>query len=379
MLKIGGAAKRLPVKSYSRWWLRMAVLACPFLLMGADSGCVFTPTADTIVTTGTVKIEGRIAEFDSNGKFVAWHDGTVTLNVNGTNLASVATVSQKWTYPSVALKAGVNRIKGTTSRGPGGTIKGTIQEFVLERRTDLNATGEQKVFFDWSDAGIDDILQDIAKLSLNPDPSAADLTAFAADVRDGVKTFVLNAYKGTKVTLAGAAGPGVHVIKFFGNSYTVCGLYGESPGDFKNTNKTQTSNIYLNTFRCAAQPQTPGGTDSRLLTETPARATDSLAQRVKDISTFIGRTAAHEFGHSLGLTAEGDVLVGLHGCEGMHNCSGYESTLPIDRFDDGHYMMDPGPKSKLHARIGQENTTTRKEQMPRFNAYNRSYLLIVVQ
>jgi PKHD-type hydroxylase len=50
-------------------------------------------------------------------------------------------VNKEWTYASVALKVGINRIKGTTSRSQGGTtINGTIPEFVLERRTDLSAT-----------------------------------------------------------------------------------------------------------------------------------------------------------------------------------------------------------------------------------------------
>ena len=367
----------------SRWAVRIAVLASPLLLMGADSGCVSRPTPDTIVTTGTVKIQGNIMELDSSGEFVALHDGKVTLNVNGTNLASVTTVNKEWTYASVALKVGINRIKGTTSRSQGGTtINGTIPEFVLERRTDLSATGEQKVFLDWSDAGTADILKDIAKLSLSPTPSAADLDAFAANVKDGIKIFVENAYKGTNVTIVGSTGPNVHVIKFVGTSYSTCGLYGQSPGDFKNTIKAQTSKVYLNSFKCQAQPLTPGGTDSPLLTKTPARSTDTLAQRVRDISVFIGRTAAHEFGHSLGLTEEGEA--GLHGCEGMHNCLTYEGGLPVDRFDDGHYMMDPGPRSKLYARIGQAHSgetssTGRKEKLPRFDAYGLSYLKIVLQ
>jgi hypothetical protein len=113
--------------------------------------------------------------------------------------------------------------------------------------------------------------------------------------------------------------------------------------------------------------------DNRLINQTAATKNDTIAQRVIDVGTFIGRTAVHEFGHSLGLTNEGN----LHGCEGTHNCEAYDAANPSDRFDNGHYIMDPGPKSTIWARIGQANSTERKAKVPKFNSYNKSYLNII--
>jgi hypothetical protein len=187
-------------------------------------------------------------------------------------------------------------------------------------------------------------------------------------VRAGIKDFVIKAYSGIDVVEVAASGADVHEIQFHGENS--CGLYGQSPGDWKNQTKAQVSHIYVGTFKCVAVD------DNKLLTETPAKKTDSLQTRITDISTFIGRTAAHEFGHSLGLTSEGATK--LNGCEGSHNCEAYDAANPSDRFDSGHYMMDPGPKSLLYARIGQDSATVRDPKKPRFNNYNRSYLKLIL-
>lgn len=346
--------------------LYVGLFASLAVLMGADKGCVTSPTIDTIVTTSPIKVEGNISEFNAAGSFVANHDGNVRLNVNGINLPSVTTVSKAWKYDRVNLNIGVNRIRGTTERA--GPVTGVIPEFIIERKTDLSSRGEQKVYFDWSDAGIDTMLKNMATHTLEPDPGAADLNSFVTQVKSGVENFVKKAYTGITITVVAASGAEVHTIKFYGNSYNRCGLYGVSDADYKNATKQQTSSIYIKAFECKVAD------DNALLTSTPAKTTDTMATRVTDIATFIGRTAAHEFGHSLGLVAESALL---HGCDGWHNCDAYDTANPADRFDSGHYIMDPGLKSVLYARIGQANATTRKSQPPKFNAYNRSYLDII--
>lgn len=336
--------------------------------IGADKGCVTQPPVDTIVMTDKVTIKGNISEFDATGKFIQTFEGSVTLKVNGAALPTVNTINKVWKVNNVPLNLGVNRVTGTTSRsGSGGTVTGTIPEFIYERKSDLSDRGQQKVFLDWSSSGINDKLKQIATHTLNGPVSGADQNAFVTGVKEGVKQFVIKAYKGKDVVVVSAPGADVHVIKFHGEDS--CGLYGESPGDYKNLIKAQQSEIYIGTFKCVVVD------DDRLLTQTPAKKTDSLVQRIKDISTFIGRTSAHEFGHSLGLTAEGESK--LHGCEGFHNCEAYDTSMPTDRFDTGHYIMDPGPKSPLYARIGVASATDRKAKLPRFNAYNASYLGII--
>jgi hypothetical protein len=192
------------------------------------------------------------------------------------------------------------------------------------------------------------------------------LNSFVADVKAGISSFFTNAYSGTAVSLVGAPGAGIHRVKFHG--YDSCSLYGQSPGDYLNTVKGQTTDIYVGTFKCVMVDY------AELIASTPAELTDPLATRVQDVATAIGRTVAHEVGHSLGLTADG---VRLHGCEGMHNCEAYDDSNPSDRFDNGHHIMDPGPKSEMYARIGLSNPTTRVALRPYFERYGRSYVKII--
>ncbi len=247
------------------------------------------------------------------------------------------------------------------------TVNGTIPAFILERKTDLSSVGEQKVFFDWSGAGINDKIKAMATHTLNGPLSAADLNTFVTGVKDKVATFFKGAYDGQSVTLVNAAGSGVHTVKFIGKDS--CNLYGQSPVDYKNTDKTQASEIYIGTFWCVVVDK------DDLLNETPAQKTDTLQTRIGDIGTYIGRTVAHEVGHSLGLVAQGDSK--LHGDVGWHNNQAYDDANPSDRADSGRYIMDPGESSVLYARIGQcDPDLPRNTCTPHFNAYNKSYFKI---
>jgi hypothetical protein len=346
-----------------------ALVLIPFgiMFMGADKGCVTSPAPDSIVVSNP-KVQGNISEFDASDNFVATHDGSARLNVNAVWLPWVATVDKTWTYNSVALNNGVNLLSGSTFRVSGGFfVFGTIPQFIYEKKTDLASQGQQKVFLDWSDAGIDDQIKAIAVHTLTGPLSAADQNAFVAGVKDKVASFFTSAYSGQNVVLVAADGPDVHRVFYHGEDS--CDLYGSSPLDYKNLNKHQVSNVYIGSFKCTVVD------DDELLTSTPALLSDTMATRIADIGIFIGRTTAHEVGHSLGLVAEGDTL--LHGCEGGHNCEAYDNANPADRFDIGHHIMDPGPKSELFARIGQANATTRQSQTPIFEAYGKSYLEII--
>jgi hypothetical protein len=344
------------------------LLPATLIMMGADKGCVSKPTVDTIVTTSPIEVKGGIQYIDSTGN-VTLQDGKAQLRVNASWLAEVSTADQVWTYPAVALQNGVNTLDGKTRRWNGlFWVNGVIDPFLLERRNDIPSTGQQKVWFNMTHFNINNQLTAIANHTLNGPLSAADLNTFTTGVRAGIKDFVLKAYSGVDIVEVFAAGPDVQEIQFHGENS--CSLYGQSPGDFKNQIKAQVSHIYVGTFKCVVVD------DDKLLTETPAKKTDTLQTRITDISTFIGRTAAHEFGHSLGLVAEGNAQ--LKGCEGMHSCEAYDAANPSDRFDSGHYIMDPGPKSTLHARIGQADPVNRDPQKPRFCNYDRSYLKIIL-
>jgi|GEM_PF-4577999 len=342
----------------------------PFVLlfgMGATyRGCTFEPiNNDFLTTASTVNVTGTIAEFNDAGKWVKNHAGQARLKSGSTYLTGwINTDGTTYKFENVALNNGVNILSGDVrfQDTNGNWIASTIPQILIEKKTDLSDRGVQKVFFDWSDAGIDELLKGMATHTLNKTFTAAELNQFATDVKAKVESFFKQSYNGLNIQFVAASGDDVHTIKFFGDER--CDLYGESPGDYKNQNKVQTSKIYIATFHCVVVD------DNRLIEQTAATKDDSVEQRVTDLGLFIGRTATHEFGHSLGLTNEGN----LHGCEGTHNCESYDNSNPSDRFDNGHYMMDPGPKSTIWARIGQANSTERKTKLPKFNSYNKSYL-----
>ncbi len=348
------------------------LLAVLLMLSGIGAtfkGCVYNPAQkDFLTTDGTVQLQGTITEFNDAGKFVKNYPGQVRLKRNGTYLSAWQnTDGTVWDYPSVALVNGVNTLNGDVrfQNASGVWINGQIPSLLIERKTDLSARGDQKVFLDWSDTKVDTLIKDMAQKTLDKTFTAAELNTFVSDVKNRVVTFFNAAYSGTSVTLVAAAGTDIHTIKFDGADR--CDYYGQSPIDYKNQTKTQTSNIYVGTFHCVVVD------DNRLVNGTAAEKSDTVAQRVNDLGVFIGRTATHELGHSLGLTDESN----LHGCEGTHNCEAYDVSNPSDRFDNGHYIMDPGPKSTIWARIGVESSTTRNAQVPKFNSYNQSYLDII--
>ena len=348
------------------------LLAVLFMLSGLGAtfkGCVYNPVQkDTLSTAATVQIQGTITEFNDAGKFVKNYTGQVRLKKNGVYVSDWQnTDGTSWDYPSVALSSGMNIFNGDVrfQNASGAWVNGVIPSILIEKKTDLSSRGEQKVFLDWSDSNVDALIKDMATKTLDHVFTDAELNTFVADVKSRIVSFFNSAYTGTKVSLVNAAGTDVHTMKFM--STDRCDFYGESPGDYRNQNKTQTSNIYIGTFHCIVVD------DNSLISDTAAAKTDTVAQRVNDLGVFIGRTVAHELGHSLGLADE----TNLHGCEGMHNCEAYDVTNPSDRFDNGHYIMDPGGKSTMWARIGVESSTTRNAQLPKFNSYNRSYLDII--
>jgi hypothetical protein len=356
-------------KTHNRWlggvWASLAMVS----LCGFDRGCATSPRTDTLVTSSAVAVEGTLGEYTASGSFQNLVEGYVRLNVNGSNLAWVATNSSKiWSYSSVGLNPGVNVLKGTTYRTVAGSaVWGNVLPYILEYKNDLPNRGQQKVFLNWYDANADTHLKAIASHTLNGPLSAADLNAFVAGVKSKIAEYVSARYAGTQITLVNASGVDVHTVNLNGSN--TCSLYGQSPGDYKNLNKQQTSTIYIGTFKCVIVDY------NEMLSSTAAKKTDAMDVRITDVATMIGRTVAHEVGHSLGLTAEGSQL---HGCEGMHNCEAYDEANPSDRFDHGHYIMDPGPKSTVYARMGLANgSSVRKKQTPVFDAYGKSYLKII--
>lgn len=340
------------------------------LSMGASyKGCFLEPIEkDLLTTAGSFSFTGTISEFNEAGKWTKNHNGQARLKKNGSYVTNwVNTVSGTYKFENMALSSGVNVFTGDVRfQEANGVWKiGVIPEVLVERKTDLSSRGTQKVYLDWTDSKNNNLIKEMGEETLNHSFTTAELDQFVVDVKNKIRNFIGSSYNGVNIQFVSASGTDVHTIKFYGDER--CDLYGQSPGDYKNQTKQQTSSIYTATFHCVIVD------DNRLINNTAATKNDTVDQRVTDIANFIGRTAAHEMGHSLGLTSEAH----LHGCEGMHNCEAYDNANPSDRFDNGHYIMDPGPKSNIAARIGQANSSERKTKTSKFNSYNKSYLKII--
>jgi hypothetical protein len=105
---------------------------------------------------------------------------------------------------------------------------------------------------------------------------------------------LLRAYEGFDVTDASDDSADVHTLDllassddFFGHSLYVCG----------NLQLHQQSDVLVGTYR------------STMVTEfllwAPMRKDDNLQMRIEDVAAALGRTSAHELGHSLGFVGSG--------------------------------------------------------------------------
>jgi len=342
--------------------IALSLLALVPVILGADSARVVKPAPDTLVVGSATSVTGIYV--DETGNAV---DGEIDILANGVDMGPVRTVGGVWSYPSVPLQLGLNIFTGSTLRlTPEGASSGSLAPFLLEQRNDLVARGRQDVFLDFADPEFDGLMREIALATLEPDPAPERLDAFAALVREEIGRYLDLVYSGNDVVRVDAMGPEVQRIHF--DSTTLApGLFGESPLDFLNERKDDVSTIYITTFKTTVVDE------NLLLIATPALESDSLEQRARDVATLIGRTAAHELGHSLGLVVATER--GLKGCGGSHNCPAYDLRLPLaNRFEDGHFIMDPGEQSALFARAGFANRIERAPRLPVFNSYNKSYI-----
>jgi hypothetical protein len=343
----------------------LPLLALVPVMLGADLTCATRPLPDSIVQSASTPLTGVVLDENLNPV-----EAQIDVFVSNEPLGPVQTVGGTWSYAAVPLRPGLNTIFGITQREtPDGPVVGTLSPFLLERRNDIVDAGRQDVFLDFTDPNFDGLMRAIAVATLEPDPGPAQLDAFAQRVKDEIARYVDLAYVGNAVVRVPASGPDVHRIHF--DATTIMpSLLGESPLDFNSEVKAEVSTIFVTSFKTALVEE------NRLLIATPALESDGLEQRVVDIATLIGRTAAHELGHSLGLVVATER--GLKGCGGSHNCPDYDVRQPFaNRFGDGVFIMDPGDRSPLFARAGFADRFVRSQRLPVFNNYNKSYLGLV--
>lgn len=336
--------------------------ACPLglLLVGAV-------TAET----GEIRIEG---DFDDPVVQTA----TVTLNgtVDPPGLGDLQLIFGGQTLPAsplegtwraeVPLQEGLNRIRlnyGETSR-----------ELVVTRARLLIARPQQRFRIVWRE-GADDELEEIARATLSAPLGLGDLSTFVAGVRARVPTVILRAFgRVANLALVEEEGADVYTLEMVPVDL---GGFGETPGplDCGNRRLGGTSSISVTFFRL--QMERNLDSDWR-----PMRKGDPLQVRIEDVAEAIGRTAAHELGHAMGLVAEpGSLSCGwMNGCDGAHNCEDFQRRNPgVLRFGGGLFLMDPGPSTPGHLRIAEPEKSERgASRIPAsLDNLSRSYLSMI--
>lgn len=234
----------------------------------------------------------------------------------------------------------------------------------------------QKVRLVWG-AGVDNELKMIAHGTLNLALTPAHLEAFVMGVKAGTEAAFLRAYANVGIELVDAAGPSVHTIRMTKRSN---GFFGQSPYDCNNQNVGQTTDVFVGTYR----EKMVTLLDHEMFGWQPMQRTDGLHKRIVDVAEALGRTSAHEFGHSLGLVGSGlgRPCGWMSGCGEWHNCEQTEqafSHAKIDRFNGGFFIMDPGLDTPNNARLAEPSKDGRAptRQPAIFNKLNGSYLQIV--
>jgi hypothetical protein len=309
-----------------------------------------SPGSDSIVVDDKITVSGVVTGPVTPGT-------NVTLSLDGTTMTYSTAVGADGTW-SIANVV----VPGQTGNWTA-TVGSSSHTIVVTKGSGLTARPRQKVRFSW-DADVDAEFLKMAAATLDAPLTADQQTAFVEGVRSQVLLAFVRAYAGIGVDVVDGAGPGVSTVHLVSSSGDI---FGQSPYDFDNQDSTQTSEIWVGTF------STSMANDDWQ----PMKKSDSWQLRIIDVGEAIGRTCAHEFGHSLGLVGSNPVADGgwMRGCDDGHNCDQMNSEFPATkRFASGQFIMDPGGKSLPNARIGEASPTGRGTRQPAvFNAFNRSY------
>jgi hypothetical protein len=307
-----------------------------------------TPANDTMQLDAQLTLTGECAPAGA----------TVTVVVGTTSVPAQVT-GETW-QATVTLPTGTSLIQART---------GTVQdEVVVTRGADLTPRATQKIRFVWHD-GVDDELRKIARGTLQ-NPSASKVEAFVAGVRLQTPAILLGAYEGFDVADASDDSADVHTVDLLPASDD---FFGQSAYDCGNLDLHQQSEVLVGTYRSAMVDE--------FQTWGPMRKTDNLQTRIEDVAAALGRTSAHEFGHSLGFVGsdQGSPCGWMMGCDGGHNCADLaQSFARAERFGSGRFIMDPGGKTLNHYRLAESTSNLRGPRAPSvFTAFDRSYLAAI--
>ena len=333
--------------------MRLLMLAIPILTVATAQAAelaINAPANDTIVITSSITVRGTATP----------STGTVTLRVGQQTFT--ATVAQNaWSVANVPLIPGLNKLEARFQ----GLSRVAYVTRATSSSTSISRQPQQKVRIVWEE-GSDAVLRNIARGTLSAQLSTAQLDAFVIGVRTQAEQIFSRAYANIADVVRVDSGDNVHTVLM--RSIASSG-FGVSPFDCGSVVVKQTSRVFLGTYKNSMV--------DRFGQWDPMLKTDSLQTRIDDVANAIGRTAAHETGHSLGFVGSSGKCFWMYGCREGHNCPTFERP-GIDRFNYGFFIMDPGELTEYNARIAEPSKVQRSTRTPAvFNTFNRSYLRIV--
>jgi hypothetical protein len=320
---------------------------------------ILKPENDKLIMTPSTDVEGSGSPEGAN----------VTVSANGATLKTVVSAG-KWSAKGVSLNVGANLIDVQINDKRASVL-------AVRGADDIKKRAPQKVRFLWN-PGSDDQIKLIAERSLDATLTPDQLTAFAESVMSRTVEVFKARYAGVAdVQVVSSDGDDVHTISMLRVDDS---LFGQSPFDCGNTTARQVSRVHVGTYR--SQLTQPTGPDGFISGWGPMRRTDAAEVRIEDVAQALGRTSAHEFGHSLGFTGETANFAcrWMDGCDGGHNCDAFDARFSMaNRFDSGWHVMDPGPKTLNNARLGEPDATRRStpRKAPVFEIFGVSYLRII--
>ncbi len=318
------------------------------------------PENDRLTMSSAVDVEGSGSPDNS----------AVQVTANGkTYRADV--LAGKWTAKEVALMVGANMI--TVQLGDK-----TRQVLAVRGADNVATLPSQDVRFLWKN-GVEDELRGLAVGSLDNVPTTNELNAFVDQVKARTIAVFEDYYKGIADIKVVANNSGsAHII------YVVsinAGEFGNSPLDCGNRHPaSEATRIYVGALRREMTQQS--GPDGFILGWGPMRRSDSLSIRTEDVAQALGRTSAHEFGHSLGLVGGDDdsACIWMGGCDGSHNCAAFDFKYPLaHRFGGGQHVMDPGENTLNNLRLAEPDPAKRSSRRAHaiFSTFSASYLQII--
>ena len=312
------------------------------------------PASDIAVIGAAVPVEGEAAETA----------GPVRLLRNGELVAEVPVSAGRFRYEALALNPGVNVIEADV-----GEQKARV---LLVRIAGFTPRAAQKVRFQWDD-GVDDQIRAIALETRSLGASEAQLAQFAAQVRARTEALFADYFRGVaRIELVSAAGADVTSLRM---TPLDGGAFGRAPADCGNVRPNDTVAVFAGFFRkhMANHPQF----------WSPMSRSDSIATRAEDVAQALARTAAHEFAHAIGLTEHRRACNWMEGDGQGHNSRAVNENPAYFRLAARHaggwHVMDPGPDTPGHIRIGEASAGERSAQRRRghFEPFSASYLSIL--